>query len=276
MTAARDLPRAGYSRCFSTLACPEASLDQVAEITFRHGLDKLELRCLGGELLDEGNLARLIGDAPAARQRLAARGLGVAMLSTSLRLLEPEANALSVLAAFGRVADDLGAPFIRVFDGGEHDRAPTDAEWTAAAHLVDAWEHYRAQAGLRCRLAIETHWAFTSLAVTAEFAQRFPRLSLLWDTHHTWKAGVTVEEFWTAHHDRIVHLHTNDSVATPLKPEGYRYVFPGHGEFDFQTLRDLLTRDRFTGTVSFEWERRWVPELPPLEEALPHWLAQMP
>ncbi len=37
-------------RCFSTLGCPSASLDQVQEIARRHDVPLIELRALDGTL----------------------------------------------------------------------------------------------------------------------------------------------------------------------------------------------------------------------------------
>lgn len=254
--------------CFSTLGCPEATLAEAAALAARFGIGQLELRCLRSQTLEPERFDDLLGDPREARALLDHHGLQTRALGTSVRLLAPEANALATLESFARLADTLDARWLRVFDGGTTGLAPTPDEWAAATELVEAWQATRQREGFRCELMVETHWALTSPAVAAEFMHRLPAVPLLWDTHHTWKAGFTLAEFWETARERIVHLHVKDSRPDPAAKDGWSYVLPGQGVFPWNELRDLITRDRFEGCISLEWERHWHPTLPPLEDAL--------
>ena len=43
---------------------------------------------------------------------------------------------------------------------------------------------------------------------------------------------------------------------------------PGEGTFPIAPILKALDADRFDGAVSLEWERKWHPELEPLEQAM--------
>jgi sugar phosphate isomerase/epimerase len=59
-----------------------------------------------------------------------------------------------------------------------------------------------------------------------------------------------------------------DSISEPSARHPFTYVMLGNGEFDLADTLDLLRENAFAGVVSIEWERKWHPYLPPLEEAL--------
>ena len=65
----------------------------------------------------------------------------------------------------------------------------------------------------------------------------------------------------------MVHIHVKDSFASEEAREGYTYVLPGTGEFPMGPLRKALAAE-FPGPVSLEWEKLWIPELAPLDDAL--------
>jgi sugar phosphate isomerase/epimerase len=254
--------------CLSTLGCPQASLAEAAALAREHGIDALELRCLSGQIIEPNNFASTLPDPAAARTTAETQGRRIRVLSTSLKLFAPPPDAIDTLLAFARVADVLGASWLRVFDGGRTNEPPSEAEWSAATRLMSDWQALRTRAGFACDLAIETHWALCSPAVATSFIERFPQANILWDTHHTWKAGIPLADYWAAAGSRIGHLHVKDSHPDPAAKAGWRYVLPGQGEFPWADLRALIGTSEFRGAVSLEWEKKWHPDLPELPEAL--------
>src|SRR4051812_29364672 len=108
----------------STLGCPSWTLDEVLTRVSGYGYDAVELRGLGPDL----DLAQspAFGDAEARENslRLIRRaGLRVSAIDSSVQLSEPEREKRSAVLAHGRSAIDiaaaLGAPYVRVFGGGE-------------------------------------------------------------------------------------------------------------------------------------------------------------
>jgi sugar phosphate isomerase/epimerase len=54
-----------------------------------------------------------------------------------------------------------------------------------------------------------------------------------------------------------------------LENEKYEYVLPGEGEAPVSKILEALNKVSYKGFISLEWEKRWHPELPDLEQALP-------
>jgi sugar phosphate isomerase/epimerase len=152
-----------------------------------------------------------------------------------------------------------------VFDGGRNGDASELSEMAATLHW---WREITQERHGRTQLMVETHDSLYTAEAIERFLEIAPGTAILWDSHHTWKLGredplVT----WNQLSGQIVHIHVKDSVSRPSGRHPYTYVPPGEGEFPASALLAALERD-FSGTLSFEWERYWHPELPSLESAL--------
>ena len=56
---------------------------------------------------------------------------------------------------------------------------------------------------------------------------------------------------------------------------GWQYVLNGEGEIPLAEILGLLRRQGFDGWLSYEWEKKWHPELASAEVALPHYVSAM-
>ena len=113
----------------------------------------------------------------------------------------------------------------------------------------------------------------TIAASTALFAADSPAVGILWDAHHT---------FVSSHEDPddtarqlmpfIRHTHLKDS-----RPEGKdrRYVLTGQGEVPVRRQFAALARGGYRGFYSFEWEKRWHPEIQEPEVAFAQYATVM-
>jgi sugar phosphate isomerase/epimerase len=118
---------------FSTLAFPDATLAAAAEAGRRWGYAGIELRLIDGELIDPAMSAARRAQ---VRQTLAAAGLPVVAVDSSIRLTGPEPGP--ELRRFLELASDWEAPLVRVF-GGELDAGPARREQLrAAARVLEA------------------------------------------------------------------------------------------------------------------------------------------
>ena len=54
----------------------------------------------------------------------------------------------------------------------------------------------------------------------------------------------------------------------PILDFPYRYGIPGQGEFPLEELKTAISPSSYRELFCLEWERRWHPYLPPLEQAL--------
>ena len=252
-------------RAFSTLGCPELSLDGVLGLAAAFGLNAVELRALEGTVDLPAVFAATLGE-PAALGARVARGPSIASFDTSFRLIGNTAQDREALLAYAPWAEAAGVPSLRAFDGG----GSGDAGEIAAARATLAWwREMRAKHGWSVDVAIETHDAFAHPPALARLLEAEPTCRILWDAHHTWrKGGAHPAETWDMVRDHARHIHVKDSVTDAEARLGYRYVLPGSGEFPMAELRRALARDGFAGVISLEWERLWHPELPALADAL--------
>jgi sugar phosphate isomerase/epimerase len=254
------------SRCFSSLGCPEFSLDETLALAVKHDVPAVELRALGGTIGLADYFAREFGSPEALAARLRGSPVRLAAFNASLHLVGATAAERDQLVAFAPWADAVGVRWLRVFDGGS---AADAAEFAGAAEVIRWWRGLRQARGWRTDVMVETHDSlFTSEAIR-RFLAAVPGTAILWDAHHTWrKGGEEPVATWQAIRAGVVHVHVKDSVDRPSARHPYTYVLPGDGEFPAGRLLAALRADGFDGPVSLEWERMWHPYLPPLDEAL--------
>ena len=259
-------PSTPWTRCISTLGCPEASLEEAIQLAAEHDVAALELRALGGTI-ELPAYWHSRGETPAnVAQTVRQSGVPVAMLDTSMRLIGAPADAREKLLEFVPWAEALGVRYLRAFDGGKR---LGEGEIAEACSTLGWWREQRQRHGWRVDLAVETHDTLFSAAEIQRLMAHTGPFPLLWDTHHTWKrGGEQLAVTWAGIHAHVVHLHVKDSVSLANAKHPFTYVRPGDGEFPQAELRSLLRDHPYRGTMSLEWERLWHPELEPLATVL--------
>lgn len=248
---------------FSTLGCPQWDWLRVLDFAAAHAFAAVELRGLQATM----DLTKVPEFAPprllAAKRQLAERGLVVSCLGSSATMHEMEpgkrAAQLDEARRFIDLAQALDAPYVRVF-GNEF--VPGVPRETMLAHIArglhELGEHAR---GKGVTVLIESHGAFTDsptlLAVLRQADS--PAVALLWDAHHTFVSGKEEPEDTVRQLGRYIrHTHLKDSV-----PAGSdrRYVLTGTGEVPVRRQVEVLAKSGYRGYFSFEWEKRWHPEI---------------
>jgi sugar phosphate isomerase/epimerase len=253
---------------FSTMGDSSLTFEQAFALARQFDLQFLELRVLEGDL-----------DLPAyfsARPELTVpEDGGVRVLSSSLQLISVGDEGLREFALYIALAQRLQARYIRVFGGGAWGDDPSEEKLLRAVEVVDVLRKMISEAGWSGEILLETHSAFSSSPSCERLNALLDKpLSLIWDSHHTWKiAGESPEETWSRLGAWTRHIHVKDSVSDSTAKEGYRYVVQGAGEFPAQSLIEVLARARYEGGISLEWEKLWHPELPELKDAMGPFVA---
>jgi sugar phosphate isomerase/epimerase len=200
------------------------------------------------------------------KEQLADRGLTIVCLGASARMHDLDAAQLDEAGRYIDLARALGTPYVRVF--GDRYVAGESREATReriAANLRKVGERAYNQG---VTLIIESHGDFTDSPSLLEIAQRAdsPAVAILWDAHHTFVASheppaETVRQLgrW------IRHTHLKDSVAAGADR---RYVLTGTGEVPVREQIEALAQIGYRGFYSFEWEKRWHPEIEEPEVAI--------
>lgn len=249
---------------FSTLGCVEKSFDEILALARRYSVDGIEFRGVGG-VLDNTAIPEFSETGSAeAREKLKSAGLASIVLGTSCSFHDPKKTEAAIREGIFsvRAADRLGTPFIRVFGNRMPDG---DAPLRVAEGIAEILRATAEQPSVS--VLLEVHGDFNRIESLAPVAGRLAassRFGLIWDIKHTDPGyGDGWAEFYEYFRPLIRHVHIKDAVRAPE-----RLVLPGDGELPLSAILSRLEADRFGGFVSLEWERKWHPELPPIEEAL--------
>lgn len=253
-----------YKRTFSTLGCPDLSLEEVITLSNNVAITGIELRVLDGTFDLPTFLAANYGRPFMLADRMKKERAKIISLSTSLKLAGSMPPDFDRFIEFIPWADGLRVPYLRVCDGG----SPTDNDTHGEMSSSVAWfREQRARRNWVTDVMVETGDALSTSEKIISFLKRSPGTKILWDAHHTWKVGgedpLTT---WRAIRPHVVYIHVKDSVSVPQKDLPYTYKIPGTGEFPMKELREVLWKE-YSGPLCLEWERLRHSDLPRIESA---------
>lgn len=256
---------------FSTLGCPAWDWVTILDFAAKHGFGSIELRGLQSAMDLTERVEFGPGRIEQSKKELADRGLRVSCLGSSARMHETEAEVRQAQLAeahrFIDLAAKLGAPYVRVFG----DKLDETRREQVLGHVSSGLRELGSYAGDRgVVVVIESHGDFVQSATLKELLERTgsPHVALLWDAHHTFAAGKEEPEVTIAQLGRYIrHTHLKDS--RPGEKER-QYVLTGEGDVPVKRQVQLLGKSGYSGDYSFEWEKRWHPEIPEPEVAFPH------
>jgi len=260
----------------STLGAPDESLDTVIGWLRDAGVGAVELRLSAGELADPGMTARERGE---LRRRLDDAGITVSGIASYVRAAS-DANDEMVTAALAHAlgfAADLGAPVVRVFPGAptlpsSYDRVPdllesADVVADRAARRLDSVAGIAEELGVRPLL--ETHDSHPRGEDIARILERTTSpVGAVWDLMHPWRVGEPLARTWELLGPWLRDDRGGVQIKDARLPEDATPVAIGDGTLPVDEFGALLRGEGFVGTVCLEWERKWHPAAPRLDEAL--------
>ncbi|HBF14184.1 MAG TPA: hypothetical protein DDW30_00585 [Clostridiales bacterium] len=251
-------------KCFSTLGCAERSLTDIIALAQAYQIPCLEFRGIGG-VIDNREIPDFAPNRLAeTRAALDRAGVRVQVIGASASFHDPHERAASLEEAHAAVmiASALGAPYIRVFGNntGEDPAAATRSVIEGLSLLAeDAAAH-----GVTALL--ETHGDFNrkeTLEPILEALDGRAGFGVIWDVMHTYFAtGRDFQPIYSLLRPYIRHIHVKDCLPD------HTQVLPDRGDIPLRAIIDRLRNDAYDGCISLEWEHKWHPELPPIEEAL--------
>jgi sugar phosphate isomerase/epimerase len=230
---------------FSTLGCPDWTVSQAVEAAVDAHYDGIELRFIQGE----ASLWKLrafsgMGLQETCRE-IQASGLAICCVDTSCRFDSPEVTERERWVDEGvrmaELAAQLKAPGIRVFGDKMHP-------------------------GLNRE--VTRKWIVESLNLLSEKIDG-SGVEVLLETHGGFCCASQVQPFanGTALSKAVRHVHIKD-----LRKAAEKWVpaLTGEGEFPLAEVRGVVELMEYAGFISFEWEKKWHPEIEPPEVAIPH------
>jgi sugar phosphate isomerase/epimerase len=264
---------------FSTLGCPNWEWKKILDQAAQHGFAAIEMRGLLGDM-DLTKSPQFTGDKlKESLKDLDALGLKIAGLGASTNMHEPDAvrraRGMDEAKRFIELAHQLRSPYVRVFPNqlvkGEERKTTIDR---IVAGLRELGDHAK---GSKVAVIVESHGEFVTAPLLLEIIKgaNHPNVAFLWDAHHTCVAGEKPAETFKQLGKYTRHTHLKDSRAPKADEKGRRYVLTGTGEVPVKETVKVLAAGGYKGYYSFEWEKRWHPEIEDPEIAIPHYAKVM-
>lgn len=256
--------------CFSTLGCTEYSLTDILSLCNRFNISALEIRGIGGQMDFSAMPEFSKEQIGKTKQAMQSAGVFPLILGTSCNFHteEKKQKAIEEGSAALEYAREIGAMGIRVF-GNNLTEDPAGATRNVIEGISLLCEKARKTDG---NVLLEVHGDFHTVETLSPILHALrnePRFGLIWDIAHTHSAyKENWAEFYGATAPFIRHIHIKDVKGTGL-------VLPGEGEIPILPIVKRLLSDGYPGAFSLEWEKKWHPELPPIETALEKFVSLM-
>jgi sugar phosphate isomerase/epimerase len=254
---------------YSSLACPGWTIEETIAAAARYGYDAIEWRLADGATIEpdaSAQLRRRLREAPAAL------GIEIACLDTSCRVTQGTPQARLAVIDAGKcmidLAAELGAPYIRVFGGPLPEGATCASMLSPTAEVLHALGVYAAPGGVIVMLETHDTWTRSSDVRDLIRTVNLPTVKVLWDTHHTYRAGEAPAQSLSVLGDAIAYAHLKDSRSSE-QPGIWEYCLLNEGNVPLREICATLKHAGYDGYLSLEWEKKWHPEIAEPEIALP-------
>jgi sugar phosphate isomerase/epimerase len=256
---------------YSSLACPGWTVEEAADAVARFGFDGIEWRLADGEPITSQT-------SPAVLQRVIeatrARGLRVPALDSSCQLAQVDDTGRSKSVREGEFMVDLaltlGAPAVRVFGGPLPESVAIGEALAPAAEVLRRIAQHAAAHDIQ--ILVETHdpaWSRSANVVALTTAAGVPSVGILYDVLHPCRMGETVEQTVSTLGRHVKLVHVKDGHRPPDGAEEWPLCALGEGDVPLDSIFVLLQAQGYDGWYTFEWEKRWHPELAEPKVALP-------
>jgi sugar phosphate isomerase/epimerase len=261
---------------FTTLGCPDWTLDQVLAGAKEYGFDGVDFRGCDG-VMDLWTLPEFSTALSQTARRIRSAGLAVPCVSSSGRLLVDDAAAreasLDGFARFVDIGAALGADKVRVFGGFNGERSEADAR-REAAEMLDRMARLAAPKGLA--VLVETHddWIASDKLVSLLDAATEPNRGAIWDINHPYtRYGESPEQTWANLGRWVRYTHIKDSA--PAADGKRSHALTGDGDVPIAECLRVMRAGGYDGWLAYEWEKKWAPEIAEPEVAFPRYVQQM-
>lgn len=263
------LPRVSYS----TLACPEWSVETIIAHARQWGFDGIEWR---GGTAGHIRTSSTPTERSALRDRMRDAGLfSVAVTAYSTFVSDnPRERAANAeqLNQHLDLAAEIQADYVRTFVG---EFGPHQTHQEMIPRIVEALQPCVEHAhSVGVGIAIEHHDAFVRTSSIMPILAALPDASLgaVWDIANAYSVGENAGQGIQNLDGRIFYVQIKDGVG---QNAAWRLTNVGEGDVPLRRGLQLLREQKYGGVYSIEWEYAWHPELEPPERALPNALKYL-
>lgn len=266
---------------FSTVACPDWTLDRVARAAAEYGFRGVELRSAGDGGMNAFASDPASTDPSKVRHTVDAAGIDLAGIGTGVRFDAPIfppvlghvfASRYSSVVEGKRMVDlaaACGTPFVRVFafqvPPPPAPLAPGDTRWSALRRICSRISMVCDHARNRdVKVLIENGGDFASFIDLVKIMETVnsPLLGACYDLAAGVASGDCPVDAVKALGPRLMTARIRDHKAgTPC--------WLGHGDLPVKAFVQSLAASGSGAWLTYEWERAWKPELGGADSVLP-------
>ena len=258
---------------FSTLGCPDYTLHQAVDMAVRCKYDGMELRFLENDSVlwkrPEFQGAAL----NESKALLRDKGIAIACVDSGCEFDSPDGAkrkaAEEEALRYVELAAKLGCPGIRVFGNKVQPGADlaSTKKWISEA----LWSVAEKARPSNVEVWVETHGDFTKAADVKQVLSECGchGIGAVWDPANAVEAnGEDPGQAAAVLGAYIRHVHFKDLLKRPGSSV-WEYVLMGKGNLGVDRVLAALRKQGYSRFVSYEWEKKWHPEIPGPEIALP-------
>ncbi|MDR3238449.1 MAG: TIM barrel protein, partial [Spirochaetia bacterium] len=246
---------------FSTLGCPNYNWAEIYTMAKDLGFNGIEIRGLGETIHAVRAHPFLDSQIDKTTEKLKQLNLEIPCLSSSccLKYRDKEAENLTEIAEYITLAKNLGTPYIRILA----DKEPSpegDVDDDYIAGVLSVLEKQARDNGVT--LLVETNGVYADTSRLARLLAKVGSdyIAALWDIHHPYRFFNETPHYSVQNlGDKIKYVHVKDSL-----PENGKIVYRFMGEGDMplpQIFACLENEINYSGYLSLEWVKRWMPSL---------------
>ncbi|MCL2771822.1 MAG: sugar phosphate isomerase/epimerase [Oscillospiraceae bacterium] len=259
---------------FTNLACPNWNLEEIAAKAAEYGYDGIELR-------SHSDSTCLYPNPPLSHRKyvrdvFAKHGIEICGICAYSQFASSDEKNLEqnrqILIDDIILARDLNVPVVRSFLG-ENPNLTNEQVIDYAAPYLNYCADFADLLGIK--VAFETHdaWCGGELMKLAFSKITSKGAAVLWDVGNNYERGESVKGFFDAVGTKCAHIHMKDLYKD--KDGKTKLCLMGEGEVPVKECLEALRSIDYQGYISFEWEKRWHPDIEEPEIALPQFIEYM-
>ena len=241
---------------FSTLGCPDWTWNEIITTAKDLKMSGVEIRGVEHKLYAPD--FKIFSDERVGetKERLDGMGLQIPML-TSAACLGQEKDCEKEVMDYIACASKMGIPYVRVMVTPVAHPEQADLA-LAKRRYLDYCQRAKEQ---NVALLMETNGVLANSETMAGFMEGTDPVSggVLWDIHHPYRFyGESPEK--TFHHigNYVKYIHVKDSV---MVGDLVSYRMMGYGDVPVFDAMQILADGGYEGYITFEWLKRWFPDL---------------
>lgn len=261
---------------FSTVSCPKWDFDTIAARAREYGYHGVEIRGFLNELVPTAADV-FKTDIDVLRRSFNTAGVEVACLASSISMDQrhaawqvwrrrPNQLGASKLHRFIDTARRLGCHLVKIFDTEVRPGQSRDSAAVALGDWLLPLADYAADRDVV--IVIENALSFRASKEMWSILDRLqhPSIACCWDVFNAALIGESPYFSVPVLNTKIAYTQVKDAKFGPL---GATYCKLGEGDVPVEKFITRLLGIGYTGYVTVEWEKAWLPNIAEPEEILP-------